>query len=202
MFSCKKEDNFKYILNGTVKNARSGQSISSASVDVTQQLVSGGSFSTNFVYAASGNTDGAGFYELSWTREVAAAFKLTAEKAGYFERIYELSPDNMSTGEAYSRNVLLYPIATIEMHLINTGSTNVNDVLNFRYDDTEFDCDCCNESWINLTGIDADTTFTCQLYGDQWLKYVLDLHTSEADTLLVDSVWCPAFQTTSKTVEF
>lgn len=199
--ACKKENKFNYILTGTVKNARGGQPISSASLEVEQQLVSGGTFSTNYVHAISGTSDGSGFYELIWERQVAAIFKLTAKKDGYFEREYELNPDDMSTGEEYSRNVQLYPVATIEMHLINTGSMGLNDALNFRYDDANFDCECCSEDWIALEGT-ADTTFSCQLYGDQWLKYVLDLHTSEADTILVDSVWCPAFQITSKTIEY
>ena len=189
-------------MEGTISNARNGSGVSTASIILQQQVVSGGSFNSNFVAAASSLTDGSGFYTLEWKRENVADFQLNVSKSGWIEKQFDLNPDDFSTEDAYQMNASLYPEAFIDVHLHNDVPSASTDLCNFRFDDADFDCTCCNDNWRYFSGTATDTNFTCRLYGDQWLKYLRQLITDDLDTLLVDSVWCPSFQTTSLDVGY
>jgi hypothetical protein len=49
--------------------------------------------------------------------------------------------------------------------------------------------------------MDVDFTSSCKLYGDSWIYYRWDIF-KDTDTSFVDSVYCPAFQTTNILIEY
>ncbi|MBL7943876.1 MAG: carboxypeptidase regulatory-like domain-containing protein [Flavobacteriales bacterium] len=199
---CGKDKNFDYSLTGVVKNARSLQPISGVDIAVSQQLLSGGTFNQNFNFLASTTTDGSGNYTLEFPRENAVAYRFDASADEYIPRSFEFDQDDFEIDEPKAFNFSLYPEAFVEVHLSNQLPSTVSDVFSFRFDDADFDCQCCNEEWKVIEGSDADTTFSCRLYGDTWLHYVTHLVAPETDTLIVDSLWCPAFQTSFIDIDY
>ncbi|MEY3399317.1 MAG: hypothetical protein RL220_1911 [Bacteroidota bacterium] len=194
--SCRKEESLNFTIQGKILNARSGEPLSGAHVEVRQQVVENGVFSAIYSEAAETLTAPDGGYNLTWARENIAGLRLLIDKEQYISRQLDLSVSAVESGDVYTLHSSLYPEAFVTVHISNTASANPSDQFSFRYDDAQFDCTCCNEDWKIFTGSDTDTTFTCRLYGDTWLKYVQQITTIEADTLIVDSIWCPAFQDT------
>jgi hypothetical protein len=192
--SCKKE-NKNYILEGRVINARQSQPLQGVNVDLSKQVVGGGTFNGSFNNAASGSTNGAGDYKLEWPRENFAALRLNVSKVDFFSVQMDLPPSDFNAGEAVTRNISLYPKATVQVsinHLINASEF---DNYEFSFMNAQFDCACCTNEGKVFQGA-IDTTFECLIYGDTWLKYSQEINTAQVDSVAIDSIWCPAFQTT------
>jgi hypothetical protein len=194
LFSCKK-DNKNYILQGKVTNPRQSQPLAGASVDLSKQVVGGGTFNGSFNNAASSLTDNAGDYKLEWPRENFAALRLNVSKQDFFPIQIDLPPSDFSAGEEVTRNISLYPKATVQVSINHSNNVSQFDQIEFSFMNAQFDCDCCNNDGKFFQGA-VDTTFECLLYGDTWLKYSQEIITSQLDSLVIDSIWCPAFQTT------
>jgi hypothetical protein len=161
-----------------------------------------GIFSALYTDAATAITDANGNYSMTWKRENVAAFRLLFEKDQYIDREIELSPNSLDANDVFTYNSHVFAEAFITVHLSNTDETSAIDQCNFRFDDTDFDCTCCTDDWVNNFGADVDSTWTCRIYGDSWIRYVRDISTPEVDTILTDSIWCPAFQTTLLDLEY
>ncbi len=200
--SCKKDEALNYTIKGTIVNGRTGAPISGLNVSIQQKIIQDGIFSALFTDAASAITDANGNYSMTWKRENVAAFQLLLEKEQHISRQIELSPNSLNANESFTYNAHVFTEAFITVHLINEGETTAVDICNFRFDDTDFDCTCCTDAWVNTFGADVDSTWTCKVYGDSWIRYVKDIATLEVDSVSTDSIWCPAFQTTILEIAF
>jgi len=200
--SCKRDDKFMFALEGTVKNARSGAGLSSASLELSQQEIASGTFNDNFVHAGHTLSDGSGFYRLDFARESVVEYKLEVEKTNYISREFSFVPVDFSIGNATTQNIALYPEAFIVVHLHNDAPTFENDVMKFRFDQVNFDCQCCMGGWVQQNGEAVDSSFSCRLYGETWLKYVREITSGLSDTLMEDSIWCPSFITTQLDISY
>ncbi len=194
LFSCK-EDNKNFILKGKVINPRQSQPLSGASVDLSKQVVGGGTFNGSFNDAAIDITDATGDYRLEWPRENFAALKLDVSKFDYFPVQLDLPPADFSAGDEVTRNISLYPKATIRVNINHSIGVSEFDELKFSFTNAQFDCACCNSDMKIFTG-EVDTTLECLIYGDTWIKYYQEITTNQSNSATIDSVWCPAFQIT------
>lgn len=192
---CKKNDNQNLILEGKTSDSRNGTALSGVSVDLDQQVVEGGSLNSTFTYAGESATASDGSYHIEFERENALEYRADFSKEGFFDRRYELNPDDFRPGETVTLNTSLIPEATISIRLQNIYPESDEDEIRFRYLDANFDCECCNNDFIIVTGANADTTFECKMHGDYLIHYVYEILRS-TDTTVVDSVFCPAFQMT------
>jgi hypothetical protein len=202
MLGCKKDEALNYTISGTIVNGRTGAPVSGLEVKIQQKVISDGVYSALFTDAASAITDVNGSYSMTWKRENVAAFQMLLDKDQYISREISLSPTSLDANENFTYNAHIFAEAFITVHLSNTEETSAVDLCNFRFDDTDFDCNCCTEAWVNTFGADVDSTWTCRVYGDSWIRYVRDIATFEVDTILTDSIWCPAFQNTPLEVNF
>jgi hypothetical protein len=191
--SCKK-DNKNYILQGKVINPRQSQTLQGVSIDLSKQVVGSGTFNGSFNDAANGLTDAAGDYRLEWPRENFAALRLDISKADFFSVQLDLPPSEFSAGEEVTRNISLYPKATIQVSINHSVDVSQFDQLQFNFVNAQFDCACCNNDPKYFMGA-VDSTFECQVYGDTWIKYYKEITTNQVNSASIDSIWCPAFQT-------
>jgi hypothetical protein len=199
--SCSKKDPV-YILEGQVKSYTTGQGLSGVSVSVEQRTVGGNVFSGAFTQAASGSTAPDGKYQLEWPRTQLAEVRLLASKASYIPAIIALDPEDFLPEEVVYQSVRMRPEAFVEVTLTNTGESATEDLMRFRFTQVNFDCACCNGDWKEISGADADTTFSCRIHGDIWLKYWAEVTAESGNLLIIDSLWCPSFVTTPLVIEY
>lgn len=191
---CKKE-NPEYRLQGRIVNARTNIGINDATVKVQKQVVNHNTFSAVYTLAASAQTDGSGYYKLSWPRENFVALKIESEYAQYIPKEIELNVENFEANHEQNKTIALYPEAFINVSVSHSQLGSSTDMTKFNFVNANFDCQCCNSEVKQFSGI-VDTNFTCKLYGDQWLKYKWTYRLSGQDTVVVDSIWCTAFEIT------
>lgn len=192
---CRKDKKGEYAIQGKVTNARTGAALSGASVVMQKQTVSGGTYSSAYSNAASTTSDAAGNYHLTWERENFAGLKLLTSYPQFITKEITLQVSSFSVGNTPTQNVQLYPEAYISVSLKNILHPAMSDVVNFTFVNAHFDCFCCSNGYRTFSGV-TDTTFQCKLYGDQWLKYQSIFNLGGSDSLVMDSVWCPSFETT------
>lgn len=197
---CKKEKG-EYALQGTVTHGRTGAAIANVALNVQKQVVTGSTYSSVYSPAANTNSDGSGFYSMKWERENFAKLKVVANYPQFISKEQELNVSSFSVGTPYQQNLALYPEAYVQMNIQNMLPAANTDKLTFTFVNANFDCFCCSNGYKIMSGL-TDTAFTCKLYGDQWLKYQCNFNLGGPDSLVVDSVWCAAFQTTPVYVQY
>lgn len=199
-FSCKKKDDV-YRLEGKVINARTGQGVGGADVEIERTTTSNTVVSGGFSTAASDNSASDGSYSLEWPTERIVEAQVKASADNYFPRTLELRVDDFAPDETVTKNIALYPQASIRVHLQNTYTVNGGDVLIFSLPNAVFDCNCCSNDEVTYIG-PLDSTYTCKVYGDTWIKYRARVASISQDSLSVDSIFCPSFQTTDLFVPY
>jgi hypothetical protein len=201
LFSCKKEKN-QYNLFGITLAAHTQQGLSNVSIDLQKQSVQSGVYSTTFNSAANAVSNGKGEYSITWDRENFAAMKLICEKQNYIKTEIELDVAAFDAGDLLLQNVVIQPEAFVQVHIRNTSLAESTDQFRFTFANAQFDCVCCANEWKEFSGENVDTTFTCRLYGETWLRFQKDYFTAQNDTMLIDSIFCPAFQTTNLEINY
>jgi hypothetical protein len=191
---CKKEEG-KYAIQGKITHARTGAPLGGAAVNVQKKVVGGSVFNAAYTSAANTTAGSDGHYKMEFDRENFAGLKLVAHYSQFISREQELNVSGFSVGSTYNQSLSLYPEAYIEVHYQHSILAAPSDKIRFTFLNAQFDCVCCTEGYKEFPGI-VDTLTQCKLYGDQWLKYRVIFTKSEVDSTLVDSVYCPAFQTT------
>ncbi|MFN0032490.1 MAG: hypothetical protein ACKVOR_10045 [Flavobacteriales bacterium] len=199
--SCKKEET-DFQLQGRVTDGRSGQLIPGAQAEVMKQIVGGGTFGATYSTAVSGLSDASGCFSLSWPRENFAALKLKISKNQYITNEDELVVSDFDGGQLLTHDMTIFPEAFVQVQIANIGESAVDDEFIFTFTNAQFDCVCCANGYKTFEGAAVDTTWQCKLYGDSWLKYQKQVYTAAGDTIVNDSVWCPAFNTTALTLYY
>ena len=201
--ACKKESVGQLRVDGKVTDSRNGTGVSSARVNLNEQVLEGGSFSSAFSQAGTSTSASNGSFELVFDRRNAVSYELEVLKEGYFDKVYTINPENVTTTGAYTKNVLFTPIATLQTRLVNTSPLNGNDRIRFRYLNANFDgCACCDNEFVVIDGTSVDSILTCDLHGDFLIKYVWEVTRNDTTTTYVDSLYCPAFMTSELEIAY
>ncbi len=201
LFQCKKEKG-RYTLQGKVSHGRTGAALSGANVNVQKKVVGNSTYSAAYSSAASAQADGSGNYSMTFERENFAALKVTASYPQFIAKELEMNVSSFTVGSPNTQNLQLFPEAYIQLNITNAVPTATTDLLKFTFLNASFDCFCCSNGFKNYSGA-VDTTVTCKLYGDQWLKYQANYNfTGGQDSVVVDSIWCSAFQTTQLNIVY
>ena len=196
LFTQCKKDKDEYRINGKVLNARTGGGLSGANVAVQKQSVTGGTYSAAFNNAASTVTDGNGNFDMQFQRENFGALRLKVNYPQFIGIERNLNLNQFQVGSIYTEQVALYPEAFVDVHFAPAALTSTSGGISFTFVNAYFDCVCCNNGFKSISQ-GLDTTFSCKLYGDQWLKYKTIFHKSTTDSVAMDSVWCNAFHHTA-----
>ncbi len=198
--ACRKNDN-NFYLQGGIYHADDEIAMPDVRLTVYKQVLQNGIFGSSYSIATSTTTNSNGLYNLTWERENFAELKLIAERNQYVTREIIMDPDDFAPGEIVLKNLEMYTEAFISVRILNTGVSSATDRCLFTFLNANFDCACCSNGWREFQGADIDSTFSCRIYGNRWLKYQRNLGAAEVDSVLVDSIWCPAFQTTDLVLE-
>jgi hypothetical protein len=191
---CKKETAQEFTVTGQVIDGRSGSPMAGVTVTVAQQLLNNGIYNLSYSDAASTTTDASGNYTLKWSRENANGIKVYTALTKYIRKTVYINPTSLRTDTPNHQDITIYPEAFISVRYYNQPPSATTDYMNFRFENANFDCTCCGIDPVSYSG-DIDTTITCRLYGDTWLRYRTQLTTADVDTTRVDSIYVPPFDT-------
>lgn len=200
--ACTKTNNQNLLLSGYVFDHRNGSGVGDVYISLSEQVVESGSLNSDFEVAAEVTSSSNGAYNMLFNRRNALTYRLDLEKQGYFDKRIELNPDDFRPGKPVTQNITMVTEAEFDIQLVNVMPYDSDDEIRFRKINADFNCMCCDNEWVEVQGMDVDTTLSCKLYGDYYLKYQYQIHKGELDTTIIDSTYCPAFQTTSITLNY
>ncbi len=199
--SCKKETDVNYVLRGQVRDADENSGIADAEIIVEKQVVQSGVYGNTYQNALTTTTAANGNYEGNWPRENFAALRLVAKKTNYIPAFILLDIDAFEVDKEITQDVELYKEAFTTFRFTHTNG-NSSDRLSFTFLNANFNCNCCANGWKTWQGASIDTSFTCRVYGNRWLKYQVQTQVGFADSSFVDSIYCPAFVTTTHDINY
>lgn len=190
--ACKKDENTQRF-EGTVKRGNLGQSLSGAQVIAQTQEINNGVFSSDYSSIGSMSTAADGRYTIPFETATYPSLRLQFSKSGYHTRFVDVDPQFFADQNTFTKNIFLFPKSTIQVHV--SDQLPAYSQLWMRYKNTDFECTCCDDSWKYFTQPNIDTTFSCMVYGDQFVHYQYRWIGSGIDTLIDDSIYCTAFET-------
>jgi hypothetical protein len=190
--ACKKEETTQRF-EGRVLRGNNGGALSGVRVEAQTQELGNGVFNSEYSTLASTTTDGTGNYRIPFEMATYTSLRLEFTKSQYHRRWIDVDPSHFDQNDVFSKTVSLYPQATIALR-ISDGSAEYNQI-QFRYKDIDFECTCCNDSWKVIDQPNIDTTISCMVYGDQMVHYQYRWIATGVDSLVQDSIYCPAFTT-------
>ena len=199
--ACKKDTSVNYSISGRVSDADEGTALDGVSILIEKQVVQNGIFGNTYQTALTTMTNADGSYSGSWPRENFAALRLSAKKNQYIPIELALDIDQLEANQATTKEIALYKEAFASMHFLHTSGT-ANDRLSFTFLNANFNCNCCSNGWKVIEGSAVDTSFTCRVYGNRWLKYQVQTSIGFTDSSYVDSIFCPAFVTTQHDIHY
>jgi hypothetical protein len=200
VIACKKDGGVNYSIAGQVTDADDGFTLQGVSVVVEKQVVQNGVYGNSYQNAMSTSTDNQGNYSGTWARENFAALRLLAEKSNYINAESSLNVESFSDGTV-TENIQLYKEAFASLRFYHMNGSS-SDRLSFTFLNANFDCNCCSNGWQTWQAGNIDTTITCRVYGNRWVKYQVQTLIGTADSSYVDSVFCDAFVTTSRDIQY
>lgn len=199
--TCKKED-LELHITGNVSDPNQLTMVVGASVVLSGQELSGGTFNNNFNTLVSTTTNGNGHFEFLFERKTIAQYKIRVTKEGYFEKTILITGDAVQPDATYNVNIEAIPKAYYEIHLENVNPIDDLDRISYRNINADLECDCCNNQTVTLFGITIDTSYICVHQGAKWLKYYYEVEKNSITNSLVDSIFLTPFDTISEHVEY
>lgn len=198
--SCKKEGSVQYNVSGKITDADEGYALSGVTVEVEKQVVQNGIYGNTYEAAVSTITDSNGNYSGSWSRENFAALRILTAKSNYIPVERSLNVEQFSDGPV-TEDIAMYKEAFASLRFIHANG-NASDRLSFTFLNAAFDCNCCSNGWRTWQAGSIDTTITCRVYANRWIKYQVQTLIGFTDSSFVDSIYCDAFVTTSRDIEY
>lgn len=189
--ACKKNKDNTLVVSGNVRSGQTGLPLEGVSVSIEKKSVQGGTYSAAFITASSAISDGNGQFEITFPRENFSELRIAASKPGYLTRYFPLSPESLSPEAPYIAVLDVFEKSEVSVNISSTAPFDQGDKLNFTFIRTSFDCACCKDGWQFFESSQLDTTLHCNVYGNRWLQYEVQIYNSANDTIYRDSVYCP-----------
>ncbi|MFM1931604.1 MAG: hypothetical protein RL226_907, partial [Bacteroidota bacterium] len=130
---CKKTKNQELEITGVVSDSRHGQGLAGTYITLAEKTVDGGVLTSAFNQISETESASDGAYQLQFDRSNAYEYRMTAEKSGYFDREFNINPDNVNPDTPYSFSFSMVPVATVTVQLVNIAPETSQDEIVFRY---------------------------------------------------------------------
>lgn len=172
--------------------------VEGASVIMKVQYASGG-FNPNFEVVGSAVTDATGRFYIEVDKNVYYSFRVEVSDSKHFMGTFDINPDNVPFSSAYASTFVLEPKAWVSTKLVNQNNSQT---ATYRVEAETGGCsDCCSSTNNTIQGISVDTTFTCQVYGEQQIE-VNGNYVDENGSVfqIAETAFASAFDTTVVTI--
>lgn len=193
LFGQCRQKEFALGISGQLSDSVFGGAVGGVNMVLQMQKLEGGVFNATYQTLASTSSDANGNYEFSFERENVVDYRITTDKIGYLGDDFQIDPENLAPDDVFTFNIALIPKSTFDVHLFSMFPQNEFDTIRFRNLAADYDCACCDSEERIFGGTEVDTVLSCNLYGESWIKYYVEIEKDTAFHTYIDSLFCPAF---------
>ncbi|MBI1287305.1 MAG: hypothetical protein GC178_06965 [Flavobacteriales bacterium] len=190
-----------YMFDCTIYDQKVDAAVEGASIVMKVQKVSGGGFNPTYETVGSATTDASGRFYLEVPKDVYYSFRVVVTHPNHFSQNFDINPNNVPFSTAYSATFDVEPKAWVSTHLLNQ---NLSQTATFAVDANTDECtECCPSSNTILQGASVDTTFICEVYGEQQIS-VNGTYVDENGGVhqIAETAFVQAFDTTTVTITY
>lgn len=194
----KKTDVFSF--DCVVFDEKVNAGVEGASVVMKVQNASGG-FNPNYETVGSAVTDANGRFYIEVDKDIYYSFRVEVSHSTHFSKGFDISPDDVPFSTSYSSTFPVEPKSWVATHLVNE---NASQTVIFSVDAETDDCtQCCSGGNTILQGSAVDTTFICQVYGEQQVA-VNGTYTDENGAVheIAETAYVNAFDTVAVQITY
>ena len=197
LFGHCRQREFTLSISGFVSDSVFGGNLGDVTLVLEMQVLEGGVFNSTFQSVGTASTSDGGHYVFSFERENVIEYRILTLKDGYIDQEFRIDPEDLTPDEVFNLDLEIIPKATFGVHLFSAFPSNEFDSITFKNLAVDFDCICCNSEDRVFVGTEVDTTLSCNLYGESWIKYFVEIEKDTAFHSYIDSLYCPAFEVTT-----
>jgi hypothetical protein len=156
-----------FVFDCVVYDEKVDAPVSGASVILKVQYAAGG-FNPNFETVGLAVTSASGRFYIEVDKDIYYSYRFEVTHPTYFSGTFDVNPDNVPFSTAYSSTFNLEPKSWVSTHIVNQNSSQA---VTFKVEAETAGCaNCCSSTNTILQGLSVDTTFTCQIYGQQQIE--------------------------------
>jgi len=200
IFSCKKEES-DIVVSGNVVDPQNGSVIAGAHVYLDGKILSGGIYNDNYSEIASTTTDASGHFELKTPWQVVSEYRIRVFKNNYFDNQSIVAAESIPKGGTYTNSFSLLPAAWVRLNINNVVGYNTDEIM-YKYAQTPQSCmDCCTNQFLTGSG-NYHAIYKCKAVGNKYNKFYWTVKRNDIINPFSDSVYCPAFDTTTLNISY
>lgn len=202
MLSCK-EKNEDVQINGKIYDPNTKCSVENATVTISAQKLENGVYNSGYSEISTLSTDSEGNFEIIFSKEKVASYKIYVVKSGYFSYSEIFSPDDIPEDNIYYINCDIYPYGFINLYVENKYPVNSSDYISYNFSSGAQSCiECCDNTMIYGYGEDYISNLTCKTYGNQNITVSYFVTKNSLTVGYEKIVYCLAFDTTDCIIEY
>ncbi len=201
---CRKENDEEIQISGKILDKNQGTPVSGALVVLAASKVQTGIYNPSYETVATVNSSSGGDYSFNVTNDKFTGYRITVIKDQYFDMFKDYEVNSIKSGQSNTVNLEILPQAFLNLRVRNVVSpVNNQDLIGYHIVNTQPGCqNCCGNGVLTGNGSVYDTTFTCKTYGHSYVKIQWTVQKGGQNSYYLDSVFCPAFQTTPFVVNY
>lgn len=192
-YSCKKKE-LVFVIEGQIFDKSFNQNLSQGTVKLYRVPVA----TTNEIFVDEQTvTDGK--YSFTFPRDKSERYVIKFSKDGYFDETHEVYFSQLQVGTNYILNFNAEAIATMNWIFLDGSPQNSNYFVTLqKLNGRPIGVGTCPNQSYDVYGGSPPDTMRCAVGGNQYVKfYVL-----RPPDILLDSVFCPAFEDVYYTILF
>tara|TARA_B100000780_G_scaffold277547_1_gene248496 strand:- start:11540 stop:12193 length:654 start_codon:yes stop_codon:yes gene_type:complete len=193
---CREDCANTYILEGVVNEQATNLPCVGFEVELQEQILESGILNGFFESAGKTTTDESGFFSISFPRKNALEYQVEIDSEGWFSIVQNIDPEAFTPNMPVHVDLIATPKAQLKIKIINTSPSFKNDKARIRMLGDYGQLTNCGNDWFVFEGANVNDEINCSLPGDKWMPYLFINQSYEEDIEVVDSVFCPAFETT------
>ena len=192
-------------VSGNVKNAINNQTIAGVQVILEVKEFGGNSFSNSFSEIETTLTDATGAYDITFENRNAIEYRLIFNADNYFSKTISINPDDLDLVELNKYDEKIFSWSYLKINITNSSPFNAMDQLILNFNNMVIEDPgpgSCLINIISLSGITADTTFECQVYGDQTVNYEYFVTKNNVTNQYNGGIYCPPGDTANSYINY
>ncbi|MBT3647012.1 MAG: carboxypeptidase regulatory-like domain-containing protein [Flavobacteriales bacterium] len=165
---CRK--NREVVVMGAITEGYIGHPVSGVSVEISFSELRNATYSLGYTILGTATTDSEGAYSYAFERVAAVNYRVRCTKDGYLLHEEIVHTDDWRVKTENMLDIEMFVESSLNFRLVNTSHPSSQVLLRLEEHSQGCDFCCSHDATIRVAGIN-DTSFSCNVFGNQMIEY-------------------------------